>query len=79
MIIPVRCMTCGKVLSDLWRKYQIEVGDRAEDDDGKTKTKKKSEASADVSRAKAMDDLGMVRYCCRRHFLGQVDLIEKIG
>ncbi len=39
------------------------------------------EATKDDSapaRKKAMDDLGLVRYCCRRHFLSQVDLIERI-
>jgi DNA-directed RNA polymerase I, II, and III subunit RPABC5 len=81
MIIPVRCMTCGKTLAGLWRSYQVKVGDRADDepDYAKKITKKKAEASADISRAQAMDELGLVRYCCRRHFLGQVDLIEKIG
>ena len=29
-------------------------------------------------RATAMDKLGLVRYCCRRHFMSHVDLIEKI-
>jgi len=27
-------------------------------------------------KKKVMDDLGMVRYCCRSLFLGHVDLIE---
>eukprot|EP00873_Tetraselmis_striata_P011881 jgi/Tetstr1/432145/TSEL_021602.t1 len=31
-----------------------------------------------VHRTEAMDELGLVRYCCRRHFLSQVDLIERI-
>ena len=60
-MIPVRCVTCGKVIADKWRAYQ--------------------EATKDDSapaRKKAMDDLGLVRYCCRRHFLSQVDLIERI-
>ncbi|HII38990.1 TPA: DNA-directed RNA polymerase subunit N [Candidatus Micrarchaeota archaeon] len=28
--------------------------------------------------AKALDEVGMTRYCCRRMFLGQVDLLEEI-
>ncbi|AUF82248.1 DNA-directed RNA polymerase subunit Rpb10/RpoN [Tetraselmis virus 1] len=67
MIIPIRCMTCGKMIADKWRVYEEKT---AEIED-----KKKEDM---VSKEKAMDDLGLVRYCCRRHFLGQVDLIEKI-
>ena len=86
MIIPVRCITCGKMIADLWRAYQVKVGDRPENEPdnasngkGKGKGKTTGQERADISRARAMDELGLVRYCCRRHFLGQVDLIEKIG
>ena len=61
MLIPVRCVTCGKVIADKWRAYQ----EATKDDSA-------------ASRKRAMDDLGLVRYCCRRHFLSQVDLIERI-
>ena len=85
MIIPVRCVTCGKVIADKWRSYQFRIGDREDDAPGK-KTKRSAPASkskdAEVAgaatRKQAMDELGLVRYCCRRHFLAQVDLIEKI-
>lgn len=30
------------------------------------------------SASQAMDELGMVRYCCRRMFLGQLDLLDKL-
>lgn len=72
MIIPVRCVTCGKVIADKWRYYQFKTGER---DDGNTIKKGGGDP---VTRKQAMDDLGLVRYCCRRHFLGHVDLIEKI-
>jgi DNA-directed RNA polymerase subunit N len=26
MIIPIRCMTCGKPLGHLWEKYEEQVG-----------------------------------------------------
>ena len=76
MIIPVRCVTCGKVISDKWRYYQFRTGDR--DDDAPGKKNKKGGGDTPLTRKQAMDDLGLVRYCCRRHFIGQVDLIEKI-
>jgi len=28
---------------------------------------------------KALDDLGMERYCCRRMFVGHVDLVDEIA
>jgi DNA-directed RNA polymerase subunit N (RpoN/RPB10) len=27
---------------------------------------------------KAMNDLGLTRYCCRRHMLGHVDVIDDL-
>lgn len=94
MIIPVRCVTCGKMLADKWRTYQIKTGAREDDDEKSNKSKKKassstsasktsggaaaSETAGAASRKQAMDELGLVRYCCRRHFLSQVELIERI-
>lgn len=86
MIIPVRCVTCGKVISDKWRAYQVMTGDRADDapDNVKRKPNKKPanasavETAGAASRKQAMDELGLVRYCCRRHFLSHVELIERI-
>lgn len=84
MIIPVRCVTCGKMICDKWRAYQFKTGDR-EDDSPDKKTKKTAasksknpEVAGAATRRQAMDELGLVRYCCRRHFLAQADLIEKI-
>ena len=31
------------------------------------------------SPKKVMDDLGLVRYCCRAQFMGHVDLIDEIS
>ena len=64
MLIPVRCFTCGKVVSDLYGKYKEKLKE------GKTPDK-------------AMDELGMDRYCCRRMFVshvsGVVDDVMKHG
>lgn len=68
MIIPVRCVTCGKVIADKWRFYEKKIDE--------------AEASGDPVppgfKAKVLDDLGLFRYCCRRHMLGHVELIDKI-
>lgn len=67
MIIPIRCVTCGKVLADKWRYYERKM--------------EEAELAGDVTpgfRGKVLDELGLSRYCCRRHMLGHVDLVDKI-
>jgi len=76
MIIPVKCFTCGKVLGDKYRYYQEEVR--------KAKLAKNMEVNEityltrqfvdKTSEGEVMDNLGFVRYCCRRHILTHVDI-----
>lgn len=78
MIIPIRCMSCGKVLADKWRYYQEQVKKlkKGSDDvehyyfDGKT--------IPDTPEKLVMDSLKLKRPCCRKHFLTQVDLMDRI-
>lgn len=77
MIIPIRCMNCGKLIADKWRYYQEKLkqmkGDHSELPyymDGTT--------VPDTPEKKVLDELGLTRPCCRKHFLTQKDLIEKI-
>lgn len=80
MIIPVRCMTCGKVLADKWEYYVKRCNDLKAEGKGKGK-----EAAAPAPRyfeknttGQVLDELELTKMCCRRHFLGHVDLIETI-
>jgi len=84
MIIPIRCFTCGKVLADKYDYYVAEAekllaGDSNTD---AAKTKPKSEAAVkhfdNGHTGKIMDKIGLTRYCCRRHMLSQVDLMDTI-
>ncbi|MGP8321359.1 MAG: DNA-directed RNA polymerase subunit N [Methanosarcinaceae archaeon] len=59
-MIPVRCFTCGKVISSSWEEYKKRTND--------------SEEAAAV-----LDDLGLSRYCCRRMFLGHVELVDVVA
>jgi len=81
MIIPVRCFTCGNVLADKWlgfqeriKKYQTEMNVSNEptiiDIDSKDIKK--------TPEGRALDDLKLERYCCRRMMLSHVDLIDII-
>ena len=59
IIIPVRCFTCGKLISDKWEDFtrKVKVGE----DPGK-----------------ALDNLGVTRYCCRRMLLSHIEIIDEI-
>jgi len=59
MIIPVRCMGCGKPIGQLWEQYE----------------KKLKEGK---STDKALDELGLERYCCRATLLGHADMLPEI-
>ena len=80
MIIPVRCFTCGKVIGDKWTKYQELVNSEQREPTvlDITYIKEKTEEHQETPEAKAFNLLGIDRYCCRRHFLGQVDLLQEI-
>lgn len=77
MIIPIRCMNCGNVLADKWLFYQEKVKElrggskmNAIYMDGKS--------VPDTPENQVLNALGLKRYCCRKHMLTHVDLIDKI-
>ena len=77
MIIPIRCMNCGMVLADKWLYYKKKVAElRGNTDpkpiymDGKSVPK--------TVELQVLEELGLHRYCCRKHMLTHVDLIDKI-
>lgn len=81
MIIPVKCFTCGMVLADKYRYYQAEVRKRK-------LAKKVGSDTFDIDKVvyltkefhektpegEVLDELGMKKMCCRRHFLTHVDI-----
>lgn len=73
MIIPIRCFTCGKTLADKWDFYEAEVKK-------KTTEEKKTDLKFfdSVKSGEILDQLGLTRYCCRRHMIGQVDMMTVI-
>lgn len=82
MIIPVRCFTCNNVVGSKYKRYlqlvkeanlqteNIISGDPdiTLDDDPEKKT----------PYQRIFAELGIELYCCKRHLLTHVDLIEKI-
>ncbi|MFH1229225.1 MAG: DNA-directed RNA polymerase subunit N [Candidatus Aenigmatarchaeota archaeon] len=60
MIIPIRCISCGKVVAQLWEEYNKKV-------------------QAGEEPKKALDELGLKRFCCRSLFLTHVDTYKQVA
>jgi DNA-directed RNA polymerase subunit N (RpoN/RPB10) len=77
MIIPMRCMNCGKPIADKWLQYKEELrrlkGDKAEEP-----VYLDSTTVPNTVEKQLLDKLKMYRICCRKHFLTQKDLMDKI-
>ena len=74
MIIPIRCYSCSKVLADKWEYYKKKVAERQ-----KQQEESKLHKNFDkIQTGDILDELGLHKYCCRRVFLGHVDLIDEI-
>ena len=88
MIVPVRCFTCGKPISNTkWHEYLNMTNSENRD---KTKTRL-SETSVRPLGQKveleekditpeyvAMNILGVRKMCCRRMYLGTIDIFDKL-
>ncbi|MCL4341692.1 MAG: DNA-directed RNA polymerase subunit N [Candidatus Thermoplasmatota archaeon] len=68
MIIPVRCFSCGKVISSHSVKFDRKMSE----------IRKTGREPTPDEISKTMDELGVTRYCCRRMILSHVDLIDEI-
>ncbi len=88
MIIPVRCFTCNMIIGSKYRRY-LEI---IAEEEGKHKEKgqgvdiisaatsvegKQGQVEESASQV-AFDALNIKRYCCRRHLLTHIDLVDKI-
>ena len=83
MLIPVRCFTCGKTISDKWVPFIKSVNEKK--DINSTNDVKdldieyiNLENPNKSIEGEVMDELGLHRYCCRRMILGNVHLITNI-
>jgi DNA-directed RNA polymerase subunit N (RpoN/RPB10) len=77
MIIPIRCMNCGNVLADLWLFYQQKVKELRGSDKPQP-VYMDGTSVPETAELKVLNHLGLKRYCCRKHMLTHVDLIDKI-
>jgi len=63
MLIPIRCFTCSKPIANKWELYNQKCKENMNDQNIQEKT---------------LTELGFDRYCCRRMFLTQVDVIDEL-
>jgi DNA-directed RNA polymerase subunit N (RpoN/RPB10) len=78
MIIPIRCMNCGNPIADLWRYYQkrlVELRGKA----NATPAYLDGTSIPDTAENEILKELNLNRYCCRKHMLTNVDLIDKVS
>lgn len=68
-MIPVRCFTCGKVVSNVWEEYRERVEER----------RKSLPKGEQLKVGDILDDLGVERYCCRRMLLSHVELVDVLA
>jgi len=82
----MRCFTCGNVISDKWKPFLTLIMEE------KNSSNEKIDNSLDIQyikltddgsieksvEGKALDELDMHKYCCRRMFLTNVHLISQI-
>jgi DNA-directed RNA polymerase subunit N (RpoN/RPB10) len=80
MIIPIRCFSCNKLIGDKYIVYQ-ELNNKINPEDNVVKIDSNlinSGAITTSAQGKILDDLDIKRYCCRRMFLTQVDIVDVI-
>ena len=78
MIIPIRCVTCGKVIANKWNKYQELVKGNPEHSKQPETINVNSSKIEKTVEGKVMDELGLIRYCCRKIFLTHIPLIDEL-
>ena len=80
MLIPIRCFTCGKTLADKWDYYnnEVKILEKQVDTTNVVEEEGPLKYFDKVRSGKILDKLGLTRYCCRRHMIGQVDMMEII-
>jgi DNA-directed RNA polymerase subunit N len=69
LIIPIRCFTCGKVISQVYEEYKQRFNEYQKSIENNEKPKE--------TPKEILDDLGVERFCCRRMIISHVDLLEE--
>jgi DNA-directed RNA polymerase subunit N (RpoN/RPB10) len=76
MEFPIRCFTCGLPISGKWKTYldMVKAFRRQDGRSEKDELVYLTSTTQKTAEGRAMDELGLTRECCRRHFLGHPGL-----
>lgn len=77
MIIPIRCVSCNNVLAGKWGTYIKKVAENKKKDGRPAGDEMVylTQTTVKTAEGRALDEIGVVRMCCRRHILTHVDLM----
>ena len=75
MIIPIRCVSCNGVIAGKWEPYQKLVEKYRKEMNQGNEMVYLTATTTKTAEGKALDDVGLKKMCCRRHFLSHVDLL----
>lgn len=76
MIVPVRCVTCGKVIGNKYYYYKDEVSARKKKvglPNEDTVINMNASHIEKTIEGQILDELGLIRLCCRKVFLGHIE------
>jgi len=77
MIIPIRCVSCNNVLAGKWIPYTNLVKEfkKKEGRDDSDELQYLTQETKKTAEGRALDELGLLKQCCRRHMISHIDLI----
>ena len=80
MIIPIRCFSCNKILASKFARYQelLSEMDLSKDKKKADKMDDMDDVETNKQTSEIFKILEIERYCCKRHLLSHVNLIQKI-
>jgi DNA-directed RNA polymerase subunit N (RpoN/RPB10) len=81
MIIPVRCYTCGKLLADKYEYYESELLRKKlamNTTEDPLVININGQEVAKTIAGEIMDELGLIRICCRKVMLTSINIIHEI-
>jgi DNA-directed RNA polymerase subunit N (RpoN/RPB10) len=78
MIIPIKCFTCNANLSSKYSKYIELIHDQKPNIITNENIDTLKNRESINNNEKAFILLNLNRYCCRRHMISQVNIIDKI-
>lgn len=77
MIIPIRCVSCNNVLAGKWIAYTnlVKAFKKKEGRDDSDELQYLTQETKKTAEGRALDELGLLKQCCRRHMISHIDLI----